>query len=130
MFVVSSMKTSFFILAIMALSFIASAQEKDNCVFYLNGKEFSSLSKATKTELANFRTLELKDVRVGKMLKPVSFEWVFSSQGKIMHGTLRDCARLDELLKNSKPKDILFIDKIKYEGVTGLCEGQFALTIE
>ncbi len=130
MFVVSSMKTSFFILAIMGLSFISNAQEKDNCTFYLNRKEFNSLAQATKTELANFCTLELKDMRVNKMLTPVSFEWVYSSHGKIVHGTLRDCGRLNELIKSAKPKDILFIDKIKYKGVTGLCEGQFALTIE
>ena len=104
--------------------------QNDNCKLIINGKEFASKSAITKEDLMKFCSLEQKDTRVERNLKPVYLEWVFSFQGKIIKGTLHDCSKLEDAVKTVNGEAILFIDKIKYKDVAGLCQGQFALTIK
>jgi len=96
----------------------------------IDGKEFESKSEITKEDLMKFCSMEQRDTRIEGKLKPVYYEWVFSYQGKILKGTQRDCAKLEQAIKNLKTEAILFVDNIKYKDVAGLCNGQFAFTIK
>ena len=65
------------------------------------------------------------------MMKPVSYEWVLGyGGGKILKGDSHSCAKLIETINEMKNGDVIFIDKIKYKGITGLCNGQFAFKFE
>ena len=118
------------ILPLLFISAFAFTQSNNSCIFLLNGKQFERLGDATKDDLLDFCSLQVKDTRTNKLLQPVSYEWVYSSYGKITKGDLHSCARLVETIRNMKHGDVLFIDKIKYKGFTGLCEGQFAVTLQ
>ena len=122
------MKNIVLFFVLFLISFITSAQSANNCVLLIDGKEVKP--QIAKDVLLKLCTLEIKDVRRTEVLKPVSLKWVYSSKGEIFQGDLHTCNKLEELAKKMKSGDVLFIDEIKYTGTAGLCQGQFALTIE
>ena len=123
------MKTCFLILFI-AVSTVLSAQTPAACAISINGISKSNKSLITKDELAQLSTLEVQDPRLEKKFKPSTFDWVVSSNGQIWKGNITTLAKLKEIAPKLKAGDIIFIEKLKFQGFTGICEGQFAFTIE
>lgn len=122
------MKATCLLLFTLACALQTWAQADPICTTFINGKQVTGGTIPIK-DLANFCTLQLKEERTGKMLVPVTLEWVISSSGRVFKGNWRECTKIATLLKELKKGDILFIDKIKFKGMAGLCEGQFAFTI-
>ncbi len=111
-------------------SFLLSAQTPPPCVMYINGIAKSDKSFITIDELRQLSTLEMQDPRLEKKFKPSVFQWVVSSKGQIWKGNITTLSKLKEISPRLKPGDIVFIEQLKFQGFTGICEGQFAFTIQ
>ena len=111
-------------------SFLLSAQTPPPCVMYINGIAKGDKSFITIDELRQLSTLEMQDPRLEKKFKPSVFQWVVSSIGQIWKGDITTLAKLKEISSRLKPGDIFFIEQLKFQGFTGICEGQFAFTIQ
>jgi hypothetical protein len=112
------------------LSISLFSQSEANCIRIINGKEFDNKASISKSDLQNLCTLQVKDARTNKILKPISFKWKISSSGMIFQGDLTTCAKVTELAQRLKKGDIIFIDEMLFKGVAGLCQGQFALVVK
>jgi hypothetical protein len=111
------------------ISLLAFAQN-ENCKLIIDGKEFANRSAITKEQALKFCTVQQRDTRMSSTLQPVAYEWVYTVKGEIFKGNMQDCSKLTSLIGKQKTHAILFIDKIKYKDFAGICDGQFALTIE
>lgn len=114
----------------LLLSIAGKAQQADNCVLVLNGKELSTEDVITKEDAAHFCTLLFRDYVTKKDLLPTAYDWVASNNGQIIKGTLADCLKLMEAAKGMASGDVLYIQEIKYKGIKGQCKGQFTLRIQ
>ncbi len=121
---------SYLLLCFIVVSLLSSAQTSPACAISINGISKSNKSLITKDELAQLSTLEVQDPRLEKKFKPSTFDWVVSSNGQIWKGNITTLDKLKEITPKLKAGDIVFIEKLKFQGFTGICEGQFAFTIE
>ncbi len=123
------MKNILFALSLL-FCLAAKAQQADNCVLVLNGKELSTEDVITKDDAAHFCSLLFRDAVTKKDMLPTAYNWVASNNGQIIKGTLADCFKLMEAAKGMASGDVLYIQEIKYKGVKGQCKGQFQLRIK
>ncbi len=121
-------------LAILVIGFVgffnSAAQKTEPCFLYINSKPFGNTGTISKYDLALLSTLEVKHARLDYKLTPVSFEWMIHSKGQIWKGNTTTLAKLKEIAPKLKTGDIIFIDRLMFKGITGVCEGQFAFTLE
>lgn len=101
------------------------------CLVLLNGKKINRGTTVLKEDVAKLCTMTIIGPK-GNM-KPSSFEWVIGSRGTIRKGTYPsadDCAKLKNLTSQLQKDDIIFIDSITFQGISGLCQEQFYLKVE
>lgn len=118
------------LLLLLWMSILAFAQTGNSCIVYIEGIAKNNNSTISKQELLALSTLEMQEPRLNKKFKPSVFEWVVSSKGQIWKGNITNLSKLNEISTKLKTGDILFVEKIKFEGFIGICEGQFVFAIE
>ena len=115
---------------ILLLFIGGKAQQADNCVLVLNGKELNFTDVITADDISQFCKVVFRDAATKKDLLPVSFQWVVSNNGKIIKGDWTGCQQLIDAAKGMASGDVLYINEIKYKGVKGQCKEQFSLRLQ
>lgn len=123
------MKNILLLLAVFTAIQSSTAQSVNTCSFVVNGKQVTG-GPLSREDILAFDKAQLKDSRLDKTFAPATFQWVISSKGAIFKGTFPSGERFTRTVNNMKSGDVLFIEEVKLKGYTGICQGQWAFTLE
>ena len=122
------MKRLILLFAFLSMVTVGAAQLKidSNYVFVVNVVEFKNgayINTAFGPE-----NIAIKQIATGKTCAIASAEWIFSIQGNIFRDT--KAADIKTHLAMCKPKDLLFIEKIKLGNGCFVYRGQIAFGVQ
>ena len=121
--------TLLILVAATTLSAQSTPPKTPACIIYIN-KVAKTDNAITAIELQSLGTLEVQDPRSEKRFRPSDFQWVISSNGSITKGTINQLYKINDMMPHLKPGAIVFIESIKFKEYTGICEGQWAFTLQ
>lgn len=130
------MKNILPLLSFLFFSVFLSAQDTKatdgDCVILIGGKQVRRGGEISAKDLSSLCLMNAHELKTDRILSPSAFKWSISGKGVVSKGEYpseSSCSRLKEIAEKAVIGDVVFIDEIKYRGVTGLCNAQFVLKI-